>query len=170
MSGETPQSDRLMGHGADNDGIEEYDNPLPDWWLGLFFFTVLWAVGYGVDYHLVSGRSQAASYVAEVEAADRQWPAVTAVAAEATPEVIQDGRAIFQQNCIACHGEHLEGGIGPNLIDETWIHGGTLAEIQTTIANGVPEKGMLNWGPILGPEKVSKVAAYVYATGLVDGS
>lgn len=162
--------DRVMGHGADNDGIEEYDNKLPDWWLGLLFFTILWAVGYTVDYHFVSKRSQTATYLAEVDRANARWPAVAAAATfDTSPFAIEAGRQIFAQNCVACHGAEMLGGIGPNLVDTLWIHGGSLPEIAATITNGVPEKGMLKWGPILGPDKISKVTAYIYTSGVRDG-
>jgi cytochrome c oxidase cbb3-type subunit 3 len=55
----------------------------------------------------------------------------------------------------------MHGGIGPNLLDTVWIHGGSPEEIRHTIDAGVPAKGMLTWGPILGPEKVAAVASYV---------
>jgi cytochrome c oxidase cbb3-type subunit 3 len=166
----TAERDRVMGHAAENDGIEEYDNPLPDWWLGMFFFCILWAVGYAVDYHWLSDRSQAASYVAEMAAAEARWPAPAALAAaDVSPAAIEAGRLIFQQNCVGCHGASLQGGIGPNLVDDTWIHGGTLPEIQATITDGVPDKGMLTWGPILGPEKIAQVAAFVHDSGPKDG-
>ena len=49
------ERDQMMGHSADNDGIEEYDNPLPDWWIGMFIFTILFAIGYTLEYHFISG-------------------------------------------------------------------------------------------------------------------
>lgn len=163
--------DQIMGHGADNDGIEEYDNALPDWWLGMLFFTILFAVGYSLDYHWISERSQEKAYLAEMEAAAQRWPAPSGPATVAvTPELVAAGKAVFAANCVGCHGKEMQGGIGPNLVDGTWIHGGTLPEIQETITNGVPEKGMLTWGPILGPEKISQVAAYVYESSHRDGS
>lgn len=160
------ERDQLMGHGAENDGIEEYDNPLPDWWLGLFFFCIVWAIGYTIDYHLVSDRSQEGTYLAEMEAAKQQWPPPAAPgAADLSPEALAKGEEIYKTNCTACHGGALEGGIGPNLADAEWIHGGTLAEITKTVTDGVPDKGMLTWGPILGPEKVAQVSAFVYSKG-----
>jgi cytochrome c oxidase cbb3-type subunit 3 len=84
------------------------------------------------------------------------------MAGPADPEA---GKAIFTQNCVACHGADLKGGVGPDLTDAVWIHGGTLANITNVITVGVPEKGMLTWGPILGAEKISQVAAYVHAAG-----
>lgn len=157
------ERDRVLGHADEADGIEEYDNPLPDWWLGLFFFTIVWAIGYAVDYHAWSNRSQEASYVAELEAAGRRWPAPAATAAvDLSPAAVEAGRAVYAQNCVGCHGADLSGGIGPSLTDPTWIHGGSFEEIRATVTNGVPDKGMLTWGPILGPEKIAQVAAYVY--------
>jgi cytochrome c oxidase cbb3-type subunit 3 len=162
--------DQVMGHGADNDGIEEYDNALPDWWLGLFFFTIVWAIGYFVDYHFIEGKSQASAYAAELEEAEHKYPHPTAAAAaDLSPATIEEGREIFAQNCVACHAADMKGKIGPDLIDDQWIHGGTLTEIRTTITNGVPEKGMLTWGPILGPAKVAQVAAFVYSQGPQQG-
>ena len=68
------ERDRVLGHADDNDGIDEYDNQLPPWWTFMFFFTVVWGIGYAVDYHFISKRSQAASYEAEMLAAAEQWP------------------------------------------------------------------------------------------------
>lgn len=158
--------DQVLGHADEADGIEEYDNPLPAWWVGLFIVTIIFAVVYGADYHFVSKRSQASTYDAEVAAAEARWPQKAEVAAvTVTPEMVEAGRAIFQTNCIACHGPELKGGVGPDLTDSTWIHGGTYADISKTITNGVPDKGMLTWGPILGPEKISQVAAFVHGAG-----
>jgi cytochrome c oxidase cbb3-type subunit III len=156
--------DQVLGHAAESDGIEEYDNPLPNWWLGLFYITIIWAVIYAVEYHFVSHRSEAGAYQAEMAEAKVKWPAPAEAAAGTvvlSDENVKAGEAIFAANCVACHGKDMKGGIGPNLLDSTWIHGGKPAEILHTITVGVPEKGMLTWGPILGPEKVAQVAAYV---------
>jgi len=163
-----PTQDQVLGHGDEYDGIEEYDNRLPVWWVGLFALSVIVGVSYGVNYHFIEQTSQAKLYEAEMAAAEAQWPTPTAddaLAAATTPEAIEAGKAIYAQNCIGCHAADLSGGIGPNLLDAEWIHGGSLAEINAVITNGVPEKGMLTWGPILGPEKVAQVAAYVHSAG-----
>lgn len=80
------------------------------------------------------------------------------------------GGAIYATHCASCHGAQAEGGIGPNLKDAEWIHGGGFAEILKTVVDGVPEKGMLTWGPVLGPEKCAQVAAYVHGLGPVPPS
>jgi cytochrome c oxidase cbb3-type subunit III len=156
--------DRVLGHADEADGIEEYDNPLPNWWLGLFYFTIVWAVLYLVHYHFIAHRSMAKAYATELAEARRRWPA-SAVGATGklvlSPANIEAGAAIFKTNCTPCHGQDMKGGIGPNLLDTVWIHGGKPEEILHTITTGVSDKGMPTWGPILGPERVAQVAAYV---------
>ena len=160
-----PERDRLLGHADEADGIEEYDNPLPDWWVGMFWLTTIWAIGYGVHYHFIAHRSQPAALAAEVAEAKVRWPDAGPKQLVINDETVGRGRAIFQTNCTGCHGKNLEGGIGPNLKDETWIHGGSPEQVVKTITEGVPAKGMLTWGPILGPEKINDVAAFVLHEG-----
>jgi cytochrome c oxidase cbb3-type subunit III len=154
--------DRLLGHADDNDGIDEYDNPLPDWWLGLFWLTIIWAVGYTLHYHVIADRSQEKALAAEIARAEARWPA-SAASAEfvITPELAEQGRSIYQTNCAACHGAELGGGIGVALNDGEWLHGGSPQEVRHTVSEGVPAKGMPAWGPILGPERVKQVTAYI---------
>jgi cytochrome c oxidase cbb3-type subunit 3 len=162
-------TDRLLGHADEADGIEEYDNPLPDWWLGLFWITIIWALAYGVHYHFIGDRSQEAALAAELAAAEQRWQqAVPGEGFVMTPEAIQAGEEVYATSCVACHGAALDGGIGPSLVDEGWIHGGSPEEVIHTITEGVPEKGMLRWGPILGPEKINQVAAYVLSKSAAD--
>ena len=172
------QRDRILDHAAEADGIEEYDNPMPNWWLGLFYITIVWAAGYAIHYHFVAHRSEPKALAAELADAAERWPAQAAAAQATTltltPAAVEAGEVIFKANCVACHGADMKGGIGPNLLDTVWIHGGRPADILRTITVGVPEKGMLTWGPILGPEKVAEVAAYVVqrnreATGVPAG-
>ncbi len=152
---------RLLGHAADNDGIDEYDNALPDWWVGLFLFSIVWGIGYAIEYHFVSGRSQVKYYEAEMAAAKVQWPDSGPKAVAFDEATIAAGAQVFKEQCVACHGANMQGGIGPNLLDATWIHGAAPEQIQNTVTNGVAAKGMPAWGPILGPDKVAKVTAYV---------
>jgi len=156
-------TNRVMGHADEADGIEEYDNPLPDWWLGLLWFTIVWAAGYAIWYHFLGDRSQENYLAAEMQAAEVRWPeqALAEVSFAITPEAVAAGQEIYTQNCLMCHGAELEGGIGVALDDDEWIHGGEAEDVIRIINEGVPEKGMLTWGPILGPEKVNQVAAYV---------
>jgi cytochrome c oxidase cbb3-type subunit 3 len=153
---------RVLGHADEADGIEEYDNPLPDWWLGMFVGTVIWAGVYAVHYHFIAHRSPVKELAAEMADARKRWPESEAPALVVlSPAAISAGEAIYKANCTVCHGENLEGKIGPSFLDSTWIHGGKPEEIVHTITVGVPAKGMLTWGPILGTTKIGEVAAYV---------
>ena len=154
--------DRILGHGAESDGIEEYDNPMPNWWVGMFYLTIIWAVAYVAYYHFIGRESYVKSLAAQVAEAEARWPKSSQLATvEETPAAIEAGEAVYQANCVACHGAELQGGIGPNLVDSTWIHGSKPEEIVATITNGVAAKGMPTWGPILGNEKIGEVAAYI---------
>ena len=154
--------DRILGHGAESDGIEEYDNPMPNWWVGMFYLTIIWAVAYVAYYHFIGRESYVKSLAAQVAEAEARWPKSSQPATvEETPAAIEAGEAVYQANCVACHGAELQGGIGPNLVDSTWIHGSKPEEVVATITNGVAARGMPTWGPILGNEKIGQVAAYI---------
>ena len=158
------ERDHILGHEDEADGIQEYDNPLPDWWVGLFWATIVFALAYGIHYHFIAHRSPQKALAQEMAAAEERWPVTEPAGEEGltlTVAAAAAGEAIFTTNCVACHGADLRGGIGPNLLDDEWIHGGSPEAILNTIANGVPDKGMLAWGPILGAEKVREAAAYV---------
>jgi cytochrome c oxidase cbb3-type subunit 3 len=161
------ETNRLLGHADEADGIDEYDNPLPDWWVGLFWFTIVWAFGYGIHYHFIADRSQEKALAAEMAAAEERWPeqaSATQMAATAfavTTDAVTAGEQIYVQNCAACHQADLSGGIGPSFVDAEWIHGGQASDILEVIIQGVPEKGMVPWGGILSPEQINQVAAFV---------
>ncbi len=155
-------NDQLMGHAEDNDGIEEYDNPLPGWWLGLFYVTIAWAAFYVVYYHFVTEDSQIGRYEKEMAAAAELYPAPDATAEiVVNAETIAAGEEIYTTWCASCHMADMSGGIGPSLVDAEWIHGATPEQIQHTVTNGVLAKGMPAWGPQIGPESVAHVVAYV---------
>mgnify|MGYP001561917610 FL=1 len=157
---------QVLGHADEADGIEEYDNALPDWWLGLFWFTIVWAALYGGWYHFVGKVSQEKKLAAEVAEAEVRWPKkeLDAAALDLSPAAVAEGKEIYAANCVGCHGAALEGGIGPNLVDTVWIHGATKASVLAVVTNGVTEKGMPNWGQMIGQEKVARVTAYVIST------
>ena len=155
-------TNRLLGHADEADGIEEYDNPLPDWWLGLFWLTILWAIAY-VAWFAFTNQSQVAWYENEVAAADERWPeqANAAVQFAYSEEAAAAGAEIYTTNCLVCHGANLEGGIGVSFVDDEWIHGGQAEQVVAIIRNGALAKGMPAWGQILSPEQVNQVASYI---------
>ena len=152
------------------DGIEEHDNVLPNWWLGILWGTIVFAAGYWLYYGSFSlGPDQLGEYkaeVAEVEArkGGGKGPVDEAslMALAADPAARQKGAETFAANCAACHGAKGEGTIGPNLTDGYWLHGqGAPTAIHTTITNGVLAKGMPAWGRTLGAERVAALTAHV---------
>lgn len=71
------------------------------------------------------------------------------------------GKAIYVTNCVPCHGKAGEGGIGPNMTDDYWIHGGEMKHIANTINVGVPAKGMTPWRGILKEDEINQVSSYI---------
>ena len=164
-----------LGH--DYDGIRELDNSLPPWWLGLFYATIIISVVYMFYYHVLEkGPLQAEEYEIAMQEAEAQKHVKTKTTATTTEAVldettvvvltdaaaIEKGKALFVQNCVACHGSMGEGNaIGPNLVDEYWIHGGGVNNIFKTIKYGVPAKGMLPWQTQLKPAQIQQVTSYI---------
>jgi len=156
----------------DFDGIRELDNKLPPWWVALFYITIAFAAVYMSYYHFFGkGPSSSEKYEAEMQKAEEEVAAfraqqadqvseenVTALTAEADLSV---GQTIFQTNCVVCHGASGEGGVGPNLTDQYWIHGGGIKNVFKTIVYGVPEKGMISWKEQLRSSEIQKVASYI---------
>ena len=154
------------------DGIAELDNPTPAWFMWLFYVTIFFAVAYLLNYHVFSwGKLQDEEYVAEVAEANAAKQAYLANAANLIDEntvkedlgasVVSAGQAIYNTNCVACHGDKGQGVVGPNLTDEFWLHGGKINSIFKTIKYGVPEKGMISWEKTLTPKQISEVSNYI---------
>ncbi len=162
--------DELLDH--DYDGIQELDNDLPPWWLYLFYFTIAWSVAYLIYFHVLGGDLQEAEYLAEMKAAEvmkkellaeqaRQGAAAALTTQLTDDESLARGKVVYTTHCLACHGAYGEGGVGPNMTDEYWIHGGTMTDVVNTILNGVPAKGMISWRPVLKPDEITEVASFI---------
>lgn len=161
--------DRLLDH--DYDGIQEYDNPMPRWWLATFWITIVFSVLYVLNVPVFgAGQGRIADYEASMAAAQELMAAqdpFAGLTAETLLEAGRDeatltlGKATYASMCAACHAADGGGGIGPNLTDGAWIHGGSPMEVFHTINAGVPEKGMPAWGRVLRPDQLTAVTAYV---------
>jgi len=159
------------------DGIKEYDNPLPGWWLLLFWGTILFSGWYLVYYHLGHGESVPQQYDREMLALyDLQTQQLlklgpiddTMIAGfSAKPDMMASAKGLFAQRCAVCHGPAGQGTIGPNLTDDYWLHGGKPMQVYKTIADGVPSKGMIAWKAQLPAGQMLALAAYI---GTLHGS
>jgi cytochrome c oxidase cbb3-type subunit 3 len=175
------EMDRLIEGHQDNDGIREYDNPLPDWFLYLFYGCIVFAFLYfayfgghawgaartaGTGFNLSTSGAQLQASLREAESegagsgmADLHGEKLLALLK--APGSISKGEAVFQATCAACHGNSGQGVVGPNLTDGFWLHGGRPDSIVESISHGYPLKGMPAWKGVLGAEKVRMAAAYV---------
>ena len=143
------------------DGIEEYDNPMPRWWVWVFYACIVWGIGYSIAYPawpLIHGATQGllgptlrTEVVAEIARFDEANAPIKAklnaadLAAipgndELKTYAISAGASVFKNNCAQCHGSGAAGVQGkgyPNLLDNDWLWGGDMEAIHTTIAHGI---------------------------------
>jgi cytochrome c oxidase cbb3-type subunit III len=160
----------LMDH--EYDGIRELDNNLPPWWKYGFYLSIAVSVIYMIIYHVTgSAPLQAEEYKrsirnAEVQVAEFMKNSKNNVD-ETTVKMLTDvtdletGKNIFQGSCAACHGRNGEGGVGPNLTDEYWLHSGSVSEIFKTIKYGWPDKGMKAWKDDFSPVQIAQMTSYI---------
>ena len=179
--------------GHEWDGLKELNNPLPRWWLWTLYATIVWAIGYWIlmpAWPLIDGSTRgllgysSRERVAEslAAAADAQGDLRATFVAASLEDIVNDpdlrefalagGQSAFSVNCSQCHGSGAAGGVGyPNLNDDEWIWGGTLADINYTIQHGarsqddevtrISEMPKFGTDGILDPQQIDQVAEYV---------
>lgn len=178
--------------GHEWDGIKELNNPLPRWWLWIFYACIAFAVGYVFVYPAVPlissytvgylGYSQRAAALADAETgkvarseAGSGLASASLDAIKADPKMLEfamaQGKAAFGDNCAPCHGAGATGAVGyPNLQDDDWLWGGTLADIEHTLTVGIRSTSpdtrvsdMPRFGVdgLLEPKQIRNVAGYV---------
>ncbi len=168
-----PGAGETTGHVWDED-LAEYNNPLPRWWLWLFYITLFFSIAYmwffpGMGSFKGSlGWSQVGQYEAEVAAREEEYHAFYARFADMDiaeiarqPDAMQAANNIFGNHCAQCHGSAGYGAKGfPNLTDGSWLYGGSPEVILTSIQNG--RNGVMPPHlPILGEQGVEEVVNYV---------
>jgi cytochrome c oxidase cbb3-type subunit 3 len=178
MSSSRPKPDQkieTMGHVWD-ESLEEYNNPLPMWWLMMFYFTLGFAIIYLVLYPGLGSFagilewSSAKQHQQEVEAAKSKYGPIYAKYQNESidtlvknKDAVEMGRHLFLTYCTACHGSDAGGGPGfPNLRDNDWLYGGEPETIQTTITSG--RQGMMptaEQNNLHGETDINNAAQYV---------
>ena len=163
------EAEILLDH--DYDGIRELDNRIPPWFHFLFYGTIVWAIIYMLVFHVFGdGQVQKDEYNREMQQAAVERQILIKTGAFLNEETVtqltdaadlNEGKEIFDKDCVTCHGQNGQGIVGPNLTDDYWIHGGGIKNIFKTITNGVPSKGMISWQTQLAPNKIQAVASYV---------
>jgi len=156
----------------DYDGIHELDNHLPPWWKWLFYITIVWGFIYLLVYHVFDALPlQDEEYAIVMEDAQIARQAMMALEGNNIDEnnvefsdaadVLANGKAIYDRECVACHAPEGQGLIGPNFTDNYWIHGGSMSDIFKTVKYGVPQKGMISWQSKLTPSDMRDVSSYI---------
>lgn len=154
------------------DGIRELDNDLPPWWKYGFYVTIVFAAVYLINFHVLhTGKLQLAEYQEQLTVAKQEMEEYRKKAANLVDEnnatlltdvaSLASGKEIFINNCSPCHGHNGEGGVGPNLTDDYWLHKGGIRDVFRTIKLGWPEKGMKSWQQDLSAQQIHEVASYV---------
>jgi cytochrome c oxidase cbb3-type subunit 3 len=170
-----PAAAKTTGHVWDGD-LRELNNPLPRWWLNLFYLTLVFGLLYLALYPGLGsfagllGWSQIGQYQREVAAADERFGPLyeryrqtDIVALAADPAALKTGERLFVNYCATCHGSDARGAPGyPNLRDRDWLWGGAPEQIEATILQG-RTGAMPAWGPLLGEDGLREVSAYVLA-------
>ncbi len=165
-------SDATTGHAYD--GIEEYDNPLPMWWVWMFVATIVFALGYLLYYPGLGNFDGVANWssskaLEEAQAAHEErfaplyaeMAALTEAEMHASRRAMQVGRRLFINNCSTCHGVNARGAPGfPDLADEQWLWGSDFEQVRATITHG-RQATMPSWQGALGDEGVAEVTQHV---------
>lgn len=163
------EADVLLDH--DYDGIQELDNSLPPWWKYGFYITIVVGVIYLAHFHVfASGKNPLQEYNAEMDKAKIEKEAYEAQNKDKIDETnvpmadaagIAAAKTMFNEKCKACHGGAGEGGAGPNLTDDYWLHKGSLNDVYQSIKVGYPDKGMQAWSTVYSPKEMSYLASYI---------
>jgi cytochrome c oxidase cbb3-type subunit 3 len=189
--GQTNQDPPTTGHSWD--GIEEYDNPMPRWWLYTFYACIAWGVLYSIAYPAwpmvnratagLLGFSTRGELIEDVQRAtdanaaiNEQLVTVALTDIGSDPELqqyaVNKGAAVYRTFCSQCHGSGAAGAVGfPNLLDDDWLWGGTVEEIHYTIQHGIRNEDDMDarysempvFGEILTAEEIEQVSNYVYS-------
>ncbi len=163
------QQNTVMEH--EFDGIQEFDNRLPNWWMWLMWSSMVFALFYWIFFHTLGvGELPRERFARDMQVA-QEAQLERALAAGIDNEFfvmmsqnetnVVEGREIFVKHCVQCHLDDGRGSVGTNLTDSYWVHGCEPMQMLKTINDGVAAKGMPAWQNQLGPTRVHNVLAYI---------
>lgn len=170
-------TDETTGHNYD--GIEELDNPLPQWWFVMFILSLVFSAGYLVIYPGLwkgaAGWTSVGQLEQETQLHQARYAENFSRYAEMPleevithPQALKMGQRIFANNCALCHGSDAGGAFGfPNLTDHSWLYGGSPEAIKTSVMDGRTGQ-MPSWGSMIGEKGVKQVASYVRSLNNLD--
>ncbi len=163
----------LMGHVWD-ENLEEYNNPLPRWWMWMFYITIVFSIAYLVLYPGlgtfagIKGWTSTGQFEGEQAHAKQKfeplyekYASMDVALVAADPAAREIGQSLFLNHCAQCHASDARGGLGfPNLADGDWLYGGEPEQIKASITSG--RQGMMPpLGSVLGEQGVRDVTHYV---------
>jgi cytochrome c oxidase cbb3-type subunit 3 len=170
------EEEAVLDAGHNYDGIRELNNMTPPWFTITFLGSILFAIVYMYRYHYAySAPLSIQEFDIEMKAAAKEDEIRLSNQANQVDEnnvkvmdaaSIDAGKAIFEEKCAACHQKHggsMPGGVGPNLTDAYWLHGGSLKDIFKTIKYGWPEKGMIAWQDQLSPVQIAQTTNFIHS-------
>jgi cytochrome c oxidase cbb3-type subunit 3 len=156
--------------GHSYDGIRELDNITPPWFQAAFYTTIVIGIIYLWYYHSGVGKLQIEEYQESVDIANNEMIEYqkhqkgideNTIAFSNSGSELEEGAKLYQASCASCHAADGGGGTGPNLCDDSWIHGGSPKDIFKSIKYGWKEKGMIPWKDLYNDQKILKIASYV---------
>ncbi len=169
---ETIDSDLLLEH--EYDGILEYDNPLPGWWVWTFIATIVFCLPYVTWYHFGDGLSiwekLDRDMGAKAEADQQKYGNLkgdrdTIVEYMDSEKAMSSMASIFESKCALCHLNRGQGSVGPNLTDDVWISIQNVTDLPPFITDGAPTKGMPEWGSKLSESEIVLMSSYIAQLG-----
>ena len=153
------------------DGIQEFDNRLPNWWLWTLYGAIVFSLFYWIVFHTLGiGQMPIQRFEADMAAAqEAQLERAAALGLDNDMFVmmagmdakVAEGREVWTTHCVACHLDDGRGSVGPNMTDGFWVHGCEPMQMYKTISEGVVSKGMPAWMNQLGPTRVQAAVAYI---------
>ncbi|MCB0508133.1 MAG: c-type cytochrome [Bacteroidetes bacterium] len=157
--------------GHDYDGIRELDNVTPPWFTIAFLASIVAAIIYFYRFEIAhTALTQEQEFEIEMRVAKARQDSILKLSGNSVDENnvkmlgeadIASGHKTFVANCAACHGDKGQGGVGPNLTDAYWLHGGSISDVFKSIKYGWVDKGMKSWKDDFSPNQIAQLASFI---------